>query len=73
MLACRNGRRDSLTIRARAIDPAAGLEGPAKVTVEDGIVAAVDDRDVARLVSAPPDAVGGAGVTVVLRATSSLP
>jgi dihydroorotase len=42
MLACRNGRRDSLTIRARAIDPAGGLEGPAKVTVEDGIVAAVE-------------------------------
>jgi len=38
MLACRNGRLDSLTIRAGANDPVAGREGPAKVTVEDGIV-----------------------------------
>ena len=49
MLACRNGRLDSLTIRARAIDPVAGLEGPAKVTVEDGIVTAVES------VSAAPE------------------
>ena len=42
MLSCRNGRRDSLTIRARAIDTVAGLDGPAKVTVEDGIVTAVE-------------------------------
>ena len=38
-----------------------------------GLVAAVDDRQAARLAGAPPDAVGGAGVTVVLRATPSLP
>ena len=38
-----------------------------------GIVAAVDEQQAARLASAPPDAVGGTGVTVVLRAVPSLP
>ncbi|SES45896.1 Flp pilus assembly protein CpaB [Pedococcus cremeus] len=37
-----------------------------------GIVAAVDDRQAARLASAPPDAVGGAGLVVVLRGSPSL-
>ena len=34
MLAWRNGSRDSLTIRARVVDPVAGLDGPATVTVD---------------------------------------
>ena len=42
MLASRNGRRDSLTIRARVVDPVKGLDAPASVTVEDGIVTAVE-------------------------------
>ena len=42
MLASRNGRRDSLTIRARVVDPVEGLDAPASVTVEDGIVTAVE-------------------------------
>lgn len=41
-LASRNGRRDSLTIRARVVDPVEGLDAPASVTVEDGIVTAVE-------------------------------
>jgi dihydroorotase len=41
MLSWANGTRDSLTIRARVVDPVEGLDGPATVTVEDGVVAAV--------------------------------
>ena len=47
MLACRNGRVDSLTIRARVVDPGSGLDGPASVRVEDGLVAAVESVAVA--------------------------
>ncbi len=42
MLVCRNGRRDSLTIRARIVDPGEGLDTQGTVTVEDGIVAAIE-------------------------------
>ncbi len=42
MLSWANGTRDSLTIRARVVDPVEGLDGPATVTVEDGVVAAVE-------------------------------
>ena len=42
MLASRDGRRDSLTIRARLVDPLEGRDEPASVTVEDGIVTAVE-------------------------------
>ena len=41
-LVCRNGRRDTLTIRARLVDPGEGLDVQGKVTVEDGIVTAVE-------------------------------
>ena len=42
MLACRNGERDSLTIRAHLLDPGRGLDGPGVVTIEDGVVTAVE-------------------------------
>ena len=42
MLAWANGTRDSLTIRAHVVDPGEGLDGPATVIVEDGVVAAVE-------------------------------
>jgi dihydroorotase len=42
MLASRNGRLDSLTLRARLVDPVQGVDGPASVTVADGIVTAVE-------------------------------
>ncbi len=42
MLVCRNGRRDSLTIRARIIDAGEGLDTQGAVTVEDGIVTSVE-------------------------------
>ena len=48
MLVCRNGRLDSLTIRARVVDPVEGIDAPASVTIEDGVVTAID-----RLASAP--------------------
>ena len=41
-LVSRNGRRDSLTIRARIVDPGEGLDVEGTVTVEDGIVTAVE-------------------------------
>ena len=41
-LAWRNGSRDSLTIRARLVDPTTGLDGPGVVTVEDGVVTGVE-------------------------------
>ena len=42
MLVSRNGRADTLTVRARVIDATAGLDEPATVTVEDGIVTAIE-------------------------------
>ena len=42
MLTSRNGRLDSLTIRARVVDPVEGIDAPAAVTVEDGVVTAID-------------------------------
>ena len=42
MLHCQNGRRDSLTIRARIVDPGEGLDAQGTVTVENGIVTAVE-------------------------------
>ncbi|HET9937164.1 MAG TPA: dihydroorotase [Gaiella sp.] len=42
MLACRNGERDSLTIRAHLLDPGSGLDGPGVVTIEDGVVTSVE-------------------------------
>jgi dihydroorotase len=41
-LAWRNGTLDSLTIRARVVDPIEGLDGAATVTVEDGVVTAIE-------------------------------
>jgi dihydroorotase len=54
-LACRNGRRDSLTIRARIVDPGQGLDEQGTVTVEDGLVTAVEPGSAApaSLVVAP--------------------
>ena len=42
ILASRNGRLDTLTVRARVVDPTEGLDAPASVTVEDGIVTAIE-------------------------------
>ena len=42
MLACRGGRGDTLTLRARLVDPGLGIDEPAVVTVEDGVVTAVE-------------------------------
>jgi len=49
MLVSRNGTRDSLTIRGRVLDPGSGIDTAASVTVEDGVVTAVEP------VSAAPD------------------
>jgi dihydroorotase len=49
MLASRNGRLDSLTVRARVVDPVEGIDMPAAVTIENGLVTAVEP-----VPSAPP-------------------
>jgi len=54
-LVCRNGRRDSLTIRARLVDSGGGLDVEGTVTIEDGIVTGVEQGHAApaSLVLAP--------------------
>jgi dihydroorotase len=47
MLVCRNGSRDSLSFRARVVDPVEGLDLPASVTVEDGVVSAIESMPTA--------------------------
>ena len=47
MLVCRNGSRDSLSFRARVVDPVEGLDQPASVTVEDGVVSAIESMPTA--------------------------
>jgi predicted amidohydrolase len=47
VLVSRNGRLDSLTIRARVIDPAEGLDRNAAVTVDDGVITENDDVETA--------------------------
>ena len=42
MLLSRNGRADTLTVRARVIDPSGGLNEPASLTVEDGVITEID-------------------------------
>ena len=42
MLVSRNGRADTLTVRARVVDPSGGLDEPASVTVEDGVITEID-------------------------------
>ena len=56
-----------------SVDPPSESGGFTGVTgAGGGLVAAVDEQQAARLASAPPDAVGGRGVTVVLRSSSSI-
>ena len=42
MLVSRDGRADTLTLRAHVIDPSGGLDEPAMVTVEDGVITAIE-------------------------------
>lgn len=53
MLVCRNGRSDSLLLEGRALDPARGLDACLRVTVEDGVIVALEPGSEARLVIAP--------------------
>jgi dihydroorotase len=56
MLFCREGARDTLTIRgARVVDPATGLDGALDVTVENGVVTRLEPAEEAArgLVLAP--------------------
>ncbi len=42
MLVSRNGRADTLTVRARVVDPSGGLDQPASVTVVDGVITEIE-------------------------------
>jgi dihydroorotase len=55
MLAWSDGQRDSLTLRARILDPGEGIDMPGTVTVENGVITAVEPAPTApaELVLAP--------------------
>ncbi len=53
MLASANGRRDSLVLEGRVVDPAQGIDDCLRVTVEDGRVARIEPGGSSRAVLAP--------------------
>jgi len=42
VLVSRDGRADTLTVRARVVDPSGGLDQPASVTVVDGVITEIE-------------------------------
>jgi dihydroorotase len=42
MLACSNGRRDSLVLTGRVVDPAQGTDELLQVTIEQGVIARLE-------------------------------
>ena len=53
MLACRNGRRDSLVLAGRIVDPVLGIDECLRVTVENGTIARLEPGPASPLVLAP--------------------
>ena len=53
MLACRNGRRDSLVLEGRVVDPTQGIDECLRLTVEEGVIARVEPAPASRRVLAP--------------------
>ena len=53
MLASANGRRDSLVLEGRVVDPTQGIDDCLRVTVEDGRVARIETGGSSRAVLAP--------------------
>jgi dihydroorotase len=53
MLSCRNGRGDSLVLEGRVLDPARGVDACLRITVEDGVITALDPGSDAQLTLAP--------------------
>jgi dihydroorotase len=52
-LACRNGRRDSVTVEGRVLAPAQGIDECLRVTVENGVITRLDPAPATSLVVAP--------------------
>jgi dihydroorotase len=52
-LACRNGRRDSVSLEGRVLAPAQGIDECLRVTVEDGVITRLDPAPATSLVVAP--------------------
>jgi dihydroorotase len=53
MLACRNGRHDSLVLEGRVVDPGEGIDACLRVTVEDGVITRLEPGSGRGLVVAP--------------------
>jgi dihydroorotase len=53
MLACRNGRRDTITLEGRVVDPGEGIDEQLRVTVEDGTIVRIEPGGESRAVIAP--------------------
>ena len=53
MLFSRNGRRDSLTLEGRVLAPAQGIDECLRITVTDGVIAAIEPAAASTLVIAP--------------------
>jgi dihydroorotase len=53
MLACRNGRRDSLVLEGRVIDPTQGIDESLRLTIENGSLVRIEPAGEVRAVLAP--------------------
>jgi dihydroorotase len=53
MLACRNGRSDSLALEGRVVAPAQGIDESLRVTVTDGVITSLEPAPACALVLAP--------------------
>ena len=53
MLACRNGRSDSLVLEGRVLAPAQGIDASLRVTIADGVITALEPGPAGALVIAP--------------------
>jgi dihydroorotase len=53
ILACCNGRSDSLVVEGRVVAPAQGIDESLRITVTDGVVAAIEPAPAGGLVVAP--------------------
>ncbi len=53
LLACRNGRRDSLVVEGRVVDPVEGSDECLKLTIEDGLIVRIEPSGASRTIVAP--------------------
>jgi dihydroorotase len=53
MLACRNGRGDSLVLEGRVVAPVQGIDESLRITVADGVITALEPAPAGALVVAP--------------------